>query len=332
MKVIKYALMFFAAFTAQAGGLDAACHGSFFNPATDPNWNNALPIVVFGTPIGGSNSDNPFEMSSAPTCSCPSVLLYGANAPGIMMTYWRPYKILDVSRIPGCSISLGGKVVISGYEKNMGKTDDDVTASVRSVQEWDYDVLGIIKVMEGLGCKKISGISLTEDTNLDPTLNGMPNGSNGESEGALFFANLVNLLGCVADGILSAVHWPASFLPQCHGAFTNGFPYTNKVTDQSGASQHNYKAVVNHLQRQTSRFKEWVTIGPTAQCISHPFYFMMKSQYKINRLWPVKQVDSQTYNVGNPLVLKDFIPANLPGKEDGSFLIWKGMQCCISIP
>ncbi|MBA6292991.1 TraU family protein [Colwellia sp. MB3u-70] len=180
-------------------------------------------------------------------------------------------------------------------------------------------------LVEGLGCKKVAGISLTEDTNLDPTLNG-------ESEATLFFSGITRLLGCVAGTVLSAVHWPASYLPQCHGTFTNGFPFTNKAVDQNGPSQNNYKQVVNHLQRQASRFKEWVTIGPTAECISHPSYFMMKTQYKINRVWPIKQRGSQTYNVGNPLILKDLYPANLLGLADGSFLIWKGMQCCVSLP
>jgi conjugal transfer pilus assembly protein TraU len=334
MKTLRYTLLFFFAFCAQGGSLNAACKGTFFNPVSDPNWNNALPIVILGTPLGGSNSDNPIEMASAPTCMCPSIILQGNPAPGVMMTYWRPYKIVDVTSVPGCSVSLGGLVIIDGFEHNYGSPTDGTAhgLSVRNIQEWDYDLLGILKVMEGLGCKNPSGISLAYDSNLDPTMTGLPNGSTGESEATLFFANIVNLLACAVDSVASLVHWPLSFLPQCHGAFTNAFPYKTRFTEQSGPPAANYKALVGHLQKQTSRFLEWVTIGPTAQCVAHPFYFMMKSQYKINRVWPIKQMDAQTYNVGNPLTLKDVIPVNFPGKEDASFLLWKGMQCCVSIP
>lgn len=330
-KTLIFICALFYSASVSAAGLDGVCQGDFFNPVSDPNWNNAFPIVIFGKAWGGSNSDNPPEMSTSTLCNCPSILLGGMNVPGINVTYWRPNKVLDISRVPGCSPSLGGTVLIPGYERNFASSGHKDNTSTRNIMEWDYDVLGVLRILEALACNKVSSISLAYDSSLDPTMNSLPSGATGESEAVTFFANLPMLLACFADTVASYVYHPLTFLPQCHGAQTPSFGFSNKRANQPGAAHNNYNHVVAHLQKQAARFQEWVTIGPTAQCVSHPFYFMMKGGYRFNRIYPFSQTGDSLYGIGDPLIAKDILPANIPFKSDGSFLVWKGVQCCLKI-
>ena len=329
IKIIAFVILVCTS-AVNAAGLSSVCKGRFFNPISDPNWNYALPIVLFGKAWGGSNSDNPPEMLSPAFCNCPSLYLGGTEVPGIFMSYWRPYKVIDVSRVPACSISLGGKVLLDGYEHNFGASNNEqsyYSVTNRSVMEWDYDLLGILKIFEALGCQKVSSISLAYDTNIDPTMNTIPNGSTGESEAVTFFKSLPLLLGCAVDAVASTVWHPLTFLPQCHGAQTPAFGYQNWNNQTSGPRSTNYKAAVVHLQRQASRFMEWVTIGPTAICFSHPFYFLMKGGYRINPVYPIRQSRSYKNSIGASAMIADFYSP--PMQPDSSYLIWKAHQCCL---
>ena len=324
----------YAAAAPASGGLDKLCHGEFFNPVSDPNSNNFFPISIFGKAFGGSKWNNPPIMHTGALCNCPSIILQGANSPGINISYWRPSKVLDISRIPGCAPSLGGKVVLKGYEENMGDVNlDEGGNSVRQIMEWDYDVLGVMKVFEGLVCSKISSISLAYDSNLDPTLNTLPNGNLGEAEAALFFSNVVTLMSCVVDGVSALVMgWPVDFLPYCSGHQTNSYPYDNKVDSNNHISQLNFKVAVDHMVfKQAARFSEWVTIGPTAQCFSHPFYFPVKSAYRFNRTFPFNDNGSRKLVVGTPLLVHDVFSRNTPATVDATILVWKANQCCFKV-
>lgn len=317
-----------------ADALDSVCHGEFFNPVTDPNTNNFFPITIFGKAFGGSKWDNPPIMHTSPLCNCPSIILQGASVPGINITYWRPSKILDISRVPGCAPSLGGKIVLSGYENNMGNLNKDGhTDAVRQIMEWDYDVIGVLKVLEGLICTKISSISLSYDSNLDPTLNTLPNGNLGEAEAVKFFSNVITLMSCVVDGVSALVMgWPVDFLPYCSGHQTNSYPYDNKVAGNNHISQLNFKVAVDHMVfKQAARFNEWVTIGPTAQCFSHPFYFPIKSAYRFDRTYPFPDTGKRKLVVGTPLLIHDIFSRNTPTSVDATILVWKANQCCFKV-
>lgn len=317
-----------------SGGLESLCLGDFFNPVTDPNTNNFFPITIFGQAFGGSKIDNPPIMYTSALCMCPSIILQGVDSPGINISYWRPTKILDISRIPGCSPSLGGKVVLDGYENNMGSINNDEGGnSTRQIMEWDYDVIGILKVLEGLACSKISSISLAYDSNLDPTMNTLPNGALGESEAAKFFNNVVSMMSCVADAYSAVLMgWPLDFLPYCSGAQTNSYPYDNKVQDSNKISQLNFKVAVDHIVfKQAARFQEWVTIGPTAQCFSHPYYFPIKSAYRFDRTFPFADSGSRKLVVGTPLLIHDIFSRNTPATVDATILVWKANQCCMKV-
>ena len=78
------------------------------------DWNNIFPITFAG--IGGGPNVNPPQMWRAPTCVCPSRLLFGAPIPGLMLTFWEPLYIAEVERDPGCSATLGGRDLLSGYD------------------------------------------------------------------------------------------------------------------------------------------------------------------------------------------------------------------------
>jgi len=336
IKILMVAIAF--SFGVSAGsGLDVACKGDFFNPVADPNWNNFFPLVIFGKSWGGSNSDNPPLMMTSATCTCPSLLLRGASMIGLNIGYWRPFKIVDISKVPGCSVSLGGKIIFPGYEHNLGEDSGKEGASIkRNIQAWNYDVIGILGLFEAFLCGNFSGgIDISYDSNLDPSMNSMPTGMTGESEAVTFFVKTAGLLtqvpSILADTVASSVYHPLSFLPHLTGAQTPAYPFMNVTYSQPGTSYLNFKIVVDHLYKQSARMIEWATIGPTAQCFAHPSYFPLKSSYRFNRVYPYNDNSDRHLSMGTPLMLWDGATRNPPGQDDSTFLIWKAHQCCLKL-
>jgi len=98
---IKAFLQLIVLSIALLGGLNkssyaaGSCHGSFFNPITDPNWGNLFPITILGVSLGGGH--NPPTLYEPPICICPSRIL-GIPMIGIGITFWEPLYIAEVQR------------------------------------------------------------------------------------------------------------------------------------------------------------------------------------------------------------------------------------------
>ena len=313
-----------------APSLEELCIGENM-PLDKIEWNNALPISLFGKAWGGSNWEQPPLAKTGALCNCPSYLLQGMTVPGFNILYWSPHHILDISRIPSCSPILGGKVMFKGNVEKMGTDGGEKRDTVvRNIIDWKVDLFGVMTFLEGMLCGDYSGfLGMYYDSAIDPRMSGMPSGTTGENEAVMFFTNLAAYVPAVAEAFTTMIWHPVDVIPYTAGAQTSPYPYRIQVNERPGATEINFDAAIKHIFRQSASFIEWVSVGPTAECFTHPSYFPIKSSYRFNRLWPFADAGGRHLTIGTPLAIWDVSSRNLPMQEDASILIWKAKQCCL---
>lgn len=333
-KILGLTLGLLFSSNVSATGLDVVCKGETI-PLNKIAWTNGLPITIGGLTLQGSTSEHSGMARTASMCMCPSNLttayLGGMKVPGINIVYWSPEKMLDISRVPSCSIMLGGKVLFGDRVNKLGNSGGDTNkgVAVRHIIDWGVDLFGVMSFLEGMLCSDYSGfLNLAADTSIDPRMDGLPTGATGEAESALFFSTLVGFVPGAAEAVSIMLGFNLDFIPFVAGAQTNTFPYRVESQSKSGTSGINFDAAVRHIFRQSASFVEWVSVGPTAECFTHPFYFPIKSAYRYNRLWPFADYSGRRLRTGMPLLMFDGVSRNTPMMEDALMLIWKNKQCC----
>tara|TARA_B100002049_G_scaffold229110_1_gene204317 strand:+ start:54648 stop:55688 length:1041 start_codon:yes stop_codon:yes gene_type:complete len=313
-----------------APNLDALCQGEAF-PLQKIEWNNALPISLFGKAWGGANWEQPPIAKTGALCNCPSYLLQGATVPGFNILYWSPHHFYDISTIPSCSPLLGGQVLFDGNVTKLGTDGGSKEETVRrNIIDWKVDLFGVMTFLEGMLCGDFSGfLGLYYDSTIDPRMSGLPNGATGENEAIMFYTTLVSFVPAVAEAFTTMIWHPIDLVPFTAGAQSSPYPYRVDNENRAGSTEINFDAAIKHIYRQSATFIEWASVGPTAECFSHPSYFPIKSSYRFNRVWPMADSGGRHLTMGTPLAIWDVTTRNLPTQEDGLYLIWKAKQCCI---
>lgn len=316
--------------TGSSGSASASCHGKFFNPFSDMDWNLAFPITVMGVPMGGSFS--PPLMYEPPVCVCPGP--FGIPSFGIGITYWEPLYVSEIQRTPGCLSTLGGVTILDSYislhgEHEGGSDFSNSGTTTRMQGHWyQYPVFSLLEMMQEMGCKTTSGVALGYITEIDPTWQD-------DSWGAIFtpeavlFSNPIAQAACAIDAVSSQVGLPFDPLFWCAGGWGPMYPLTGNSQPGNGPFLTNGQIQAKFMARLHRLGLLWQTIGPTALCFSHPNPVMTKSQYRINQVGPIPRrgvapppvIGTQGAQLSPPV-------ANTPTLESTDNLIWQGQQCC----
>ena len=82
------------------------CNGKFLNPITDVCWKCIFPLTIMGVKINSGGGPD-VKTSRSPICFCPGKKTK-IPTPGIPISFWEPVRLVDVTRIPLCLISMGG--------------------------------------------------------------------------------------------------------------------------------------------------------------------------------------------------------------------------------
>ena len=91
-----------------------ACHGHLFDLVCDIDPQGFYPITVGqNVVVKGTLPDTPNPSSSY--CHCPL-----QRHPGVASGFWLPVLLVEITRHPGCLVSLGGKRLPLGYKHQVG--------------------------------------------------------------------------------------------------------------------------------------------------------------------------------------------------------------------
>lgn len=311
-------------------GYNPACHGKWFNPFSDMDWNLAFPITIMGVPLGGNFS--PPLMYEPPICVCPGA--FGIPSFGIGITYWSPLYVSEIQRTPGCLSTIGGVSILDSYislhgEHEDGQDDSNSGTTTRMQGHWyEYPVFELLELMADTGCKTSAGVALGYITEIDSTWQDDAWGAMFTPEDSLF-ANPLAQLACVVDAVSSQLGLAFDPLFWCAGAWGHMYPMTGNSQPGNGPWLLNGQVQAKFMARLHRLGLLAQTIGPTAQCSSHPNPVMVKSQYRINQIGPIPRrgatpppvIGTHGFTLMPPV-------SNTPALESTDYMIWQGMQCC----
>jgi len=309
------------------------CHGKLFNPISDTNWNDFFPLTIMGVQIG-PNGDPP-AMYVPPICECPGA--FGIPSLGIGVTYWQPTYIAEVERNAGCAPSLGGTQLFSGYsleDSEQAYIGSDqgakgTSGSTRMQIHWyKYPLFSFFSAFKDLGCRSAGGFALAYVTEIDPTWqNDLWAGLYSPEAG--LFGNMAANTACIADALAANVAYPIDALFWCAGSWGNVYPLSGNANQSITPFQVDNLELAKFIARLAREGLAWQTIGPSAICEAHPNPIWIKSQYRVDEVYPV-------VTRGAPLVIGALpfkqIPGlitNTPVNTSMVDLIWQGQDCCV---
>lgn len=319
---------------SESGSVEGAlCTGDLFNPMGDPDWNNVYPITIAGVKLSGKDRSDPPLMTMPPVCVCPSYF-FGMSMVGVGITYWHPSYLVEIEYRPGCSSTLGGTQLLKGYGKKRSEEADEGSESsqtnLKQIHWYEYPIFSLFKWFADWYCHTSNGYNLLYMTEIDPTWNDDEFGVLLSPESTLF-ANPIAQAACIIDAVAANVWYPLDPLFWCAGSWGGVYPLSGNAPITNGLPQVNNLVMSKFIARNARLGLGWQTIGPTAQCNSHPNPIWIKSQFRINQVGPlVRHGDTQA--IGD-LGLLQFPPtANYPGTgEYTANLLWQGQQCCAKI-
>ncbi|AOV18843.1 hypothetical protein BJI67_15885 (plasmid) [Acidihalobacter aeolianus] len=306
-----------------------ACHGKFFNPVSDPNWNDGYPITVAGASIGGNS--NPPMMHENAICSCPTP--YG-QMPGVGITYWQPSYLAEVERTGGCFASLGGKELFPNYEEldSGQQISGDMTKGnpgnvFMNVHWYKYPLFAVMDLFSGLACRMVGGFDLADMTEVESSWN-VAGWSSITNPIGILFANPVGQVSCIPDAIASSLGYPLDLEFWCGGTTGVVYPLNGMAQASNGPDDTNMHDLYKYMLRDSGVGLLLATIGPWATC--HPAYLpqWIKSQYRIDPVGPIPLKGSPIVVGETPFRWDGHPPAVTPVDTSNTFLIWVGTQCC----
>jgi conjugal transfer pilus assembly protein TraU len=316
----------FAQYGQATEATGAACQGEVFNPTSDTDWNNMYPITIMGAPMGPGAS--PPLMYEPPVCVCPGA--FGIPSFGIGITFWEPLYISEIERTPGCMASLGGTSILSGYStlqsEQINESKDGGPVSRMQVHWYEYPIMAMLDMMKSYGCFTTSGFNLMYLTEIDPTWQDDEWAAVFAPEAALFTSTLAQF-SCSIDAIAAAFDFPLDVMFWCAGSWGSVYPLSGNPGHTNSNFTSNNLVQAKFIARQSRLGLQFQTIGPTAQCFSHPNPIWIKSQYRVNQVAPLARKGNPVV-IGSPGLMQFPTVANTPSRESTVNLIWQGQQCC----
>lgn len=312
---------------------EAVCPGVVFNPVSDPDWTYVFPITILGASIGSYS--NPPGMYEPPICICWSSL-YGTPLPGIGVTYWAPEYLAEIERKPGCFSSLGGKKMLNGYEMLGGEKaggehagSSSSQASRMQIHWYTYPIYGMIKAFTSVLCKNVNTVvDLAYVTEIDPVWQNDTWSAILGPEASLF-SNPIAQTACSLDAAAAAVYFPLEVLFWCAGSAGSVYPLSGTAGHHQSDQSSNMLVLAKFIARHHRVGILWGSIGPQNICNNTPAPVWLKTQYRLNPIWPTRTSVPPIYFGQTEFKWGLVPPANYPTRESAYDLIWVGKQCCI---
>ncbi len=328
------AAAFLIASAACAAIAPTVCHGKLFNPITDTNWNDFIPLTIMGMQMGPNG--NPPEIYVPPICVCPGA--FGIPSPGIGISYWQPTYIAEVERNAGCAASLGGGVsLFSGYSLENseqaytgsdGGTSESSQSTRMQIHWYKYPMFSFFSAFNDLGCRSSGGFALAYATEIDPTWqNDLWAGLYSPEAG--LFANLPANTACIADAIAANVAYPIDALFWCAGSWGNVYPFSGNSNESQTPFQVDNLELAKFIARLAREGLAWQTIGPSTICGAHVNPIWIKSQYRVDEVYPVITRGSPLVVGALPFKQVPGLITNTPVNTSMVDLIWQGRECCV---
>lgn len=291
------------------------------------------PAVGPGLPFP---SPNPYPPPVLCACEC---LLPGVCVPGLPIGYWEPKNLMEVVHEPFCFPSLGVPLGPAVNFLGRGTTSNDIDNPQLGNSFWQvhyllFPVFALVGVLTDVLCVNPTGLLDDIDvlylSELDPTWNHDELAALLFPE-ALLVNNPVAQAACAADAISSSAGFPIDPLFWCAGSWGSLYPPTGNVAGKSTDLQTTALVWSRLLLKLARIGAEFYTAGNALLlCWDFPTGQLVKSQYKMQLLWPVPNIPPLCCSPIGRSPLLWGTAKTIPGYgEDHVFLLWKLQRCCL---
>lgn len=290
---------------------------------------NIFPVRIGGVQIMTFEGLEDFnDLSGLPICLC------GFPIPriGVTFSFWEPFGISEVVKMPGCSPTLGMDLPIVPNPAAVGSGGaNGPSAGKNGLQaaqvHWlKVSPFAILNLFTDLVCLSATDpLDLAYVSELDPTwqADALADIQTPES---ILVANPIAQAACGVDAVAASAGFPLDPLYWCMGSWGNVFPLSQSETGVSSPEQASAQTgrLIFKLQRD---LVIWGSIGKLALCGMYPMPIWIKSQYNTFPIYPIGF--PLRFPIGRTGFLWDE-GQNVPGvnRHNWVFLMYRKRDCC----
>lgn len=309
-----------------------ACSGRFVNPITDICWSCLFPISIGPVKVntgGRQDTPNPGQIP----CFCPRPP-WPTPVPGIPLGFWEPARLVDVTRVPFCMVSMGGIQLgrsTVGYGIHGASGSRKTQNGFYQVHWYVYPVIYWLELLTDFVCLEKQSFDVGYITELDPLWNADELSFILNPE-AVLFGNQIAQAACSADCTAASAAFPMDSLFWCNGCQGSLYPFTGNIAAHNGGVQASLLMVGRLMAKLHRELLLWGTSGTSNAeiCEKYPMPIIKKSQYKTQMTYP--RPTTKGFMACNPLGRTEVIWGSgreFPYKgEDFGYLIWRKKNCC----
>lgn len=309
----------------------ATCHGRFPNPITDLCWSCMFPISIAGIPVVSSDKPDPGG-SGSPICSCP-IPIPPYIRYGITVGFWEPVRLVDVTRTPGCMVTLGGQTInvgLAGAGQGDRPTENKDNAMYQA-HWYVYSVTFLLEMIVDTMCLESSGFDMAYMTEVDPLWQDDELAFLLNPEGVLF-NNPVAITACAADCAASTAGLPLDPLFWCLGCRGTAYPMNGRIESQHGGVTASLEVVEKMTYKLHREGVLWGSLGNQGLCGKYPMPIMQKSQYRSQLVYPIPATAGffccNPY--GRSSILYEMGKEYPVAGEHFGYMVWRKRNCCAS--
>jgi conjugal transfer pilus assembly protein TraU len=296
---------------------------------TDICWDCVFPIRLAGVAMSSKTSSIPTGATVTPLCLCFDDL--GVPKPGVTTSMWKPARLIEFQRIPGCSSVLNGARLpfnrtFQGTHRTGGKAGEQRT--FMHYHYYAFPLLTMLGMFTNPTCNhdEFLDLDLMYMSELDPTWNNDELAFFTNPEAAAI-ANPVAILACSADAVAATAGHPINSMFWCAGSWGGVYPLSGHQYTDAGVLQNTSLLTVKVLAALHRRGLAHKTIGEDAICEGKIDPTLDKDMYKYTLLYPLPETAKA--HVTGESILKWGIGRTIPAiGEDLIYTIWRYEDCC----
>jgi conjugal transfer pilus assembly protein TraU len=301
---------------------------------TDVCWSCIFPVIIGGLAIGDIDRapDGRAEPDPPFLCFCSTPRPPGFEF-GVPLGFWEPSKLVEMTRVPFCSPTLGGlRLQINKSRLLSGDTgvhaNETNNKMFYNYHYFSFPLLIILELFTEMKCNAdgFVDLDLLYLSELDPTWNDDELAFYTAPETVLF-ANPFAQMACLGDAAMGLAGKTIDDLFWCAGNWGSMYPFSGTTLHSASRPLVSSLQAARVLSALHRRGLAWKTMGDDALCRGYIFPMIPKTQYRLEMYFPVAESDDN-HNIGEtPFRWGEW--RNMPGFEDYIYWIWRWDDCCL---